>query len=245
MLIVSTFMMLVLSAITIWLMRKMQVFNISDFSYGKMGKNLFLACVGGVLLFIGLLFIFVMLPENRFLAPNPSDFLIVALSQLLGVSVFEEVLYRGFVLKILLKKMRHSKKGMINACVVSSVIFGLAHITNLFAIIIRSGHLSVGVVLPIISQIIYATAFGLLTVALFLRSGTLWIPILIHGVGNIAVQAFVSYTSHDRILQIFQDPAVWSIPEFIMNTLASAIPLLIAGLLLLRKVNPDEIRNYN
>jgi len=236
-------MKLVLSAIVIWLMRKLQVFNIRDFGYGKMGKSLFLTCVGVVFLIISLLFIFVMLPENRFLAPNPSDFLIVALSQLLGVGVFEEVLFRGFVLKILLKKMGHSKTGMLNACIVSSVIFGLTHISNLVAIIIRTGNLSVDVVLPVISQIIFTTAFALLAIALFMRSGTLWMPILIHGVGNLAVQTFASFISRDRILQIFQDPIVMNIPEFIISTLMSTIPLLIAGLLLLRKVDPDDVQN--
>ena len=238
---VFTIVKLVLSVIVIWLMRKMQVFNINDFNFDKTRKGVFLTCVGSVFAIIGLLYIFVQLPENRFIAPNLLDFLIVALSQLIGVGIFEEVLYRGLVLKILLKKLGHSKRGIINACVISSVIFGMVHITNIVDIAINAEHLSVGVILPIVSQIIFATAFGLLVVALFLRSGTLWIPILIHGVGNLVVQTFVAFISRDRILQFVQTPVEMSAPEFIISTLMSTIPLLVAGLVLLRKVKPDEI----
>lgn len=232
---------LVLSGIVIWLMRKMQAFNINDFNFGKMKKGVFLTCVGSVFVIIGLLYIFVQLPENRFIAPNPLDFLILALSQLIGVGIFEEVLYRGLISKILLKKLGHSKRGKINACVISSVIFGMVHITNIIDIAINAEHLSVGVILPVVSQIIFATAFGLLNVALFLRSGTLWIPILIHGVGNLLIQTFVAFISHDRILQFVQTPVEMSVPEFIISTLMSTIPLLVTGLVLLRKVEPDEI----
>lgn len=82
-----------------------------------------------------------------------------------------------------------------------------------------------GIILPVVSQIIFATAFGLLNAALFLRSGTLWIPILIYGGGNLAVQI----------------PVEMSVPEFIISTLMSTIPLLVAELVLLRKVEPDKI----
>jgi len=184
-----------------------------------------------------------MLPGNRFIAPNPSDFLIVALSQLLGVGVFEEVLFRGLVFKILLKKMGHSKRGLLSACAISSVIFGMHHIVNIGSIVINAENLSIGVVFPVISQIIYSTAFGLLAVALFIRSGTLWIPILIHGVGNLVVQTFVAFISREKILHFIETPIVMSVPEFIISTFMSAIPLLVAGLLLLRKVNPDNVQD--
>ena len=236
--IVTTVVKLALSAMIVWLMRKIQVFNTNNFRLGKMGKSLFLICVCATFAIIALLFTFVMLPGNRFISPNPSDFVTVALSQLLGVGVFEEVLFRGLVFGILLKKMGHSKRGLLNACAISSVIFGMYHIVNIDSIVVNAEVLSIGVVYPVISQIIYSTAFGLLAVALFIRSGTLWVPILIHGVGNLVVQTFFAFVSRDRILQFIETPIVMSLPEFIISTLMSTIPLLLAGLLLLRKASP-------
>jgi len=241
--IVTTVVKLALSAMIVWLMRKIQVFNTNNFRLGKMGKSLFLICVCATFAIIALLFTFVMLPGNRFISPNPSDFVIVALSQLLGVGVFEEVLFRGLVFGILLKKMGHSKRGLLKACAISSVIFGMYHIVNIGNIAINAEVLSIGVVYPVISQIIYSTAFGLLAVALFIRSGTLWVPILIHGVGNLVVQTFFAFVSRDRILQFIETPIVMSLPEFIISTLMSTMPLLLAGLLLLRKASPDNVQD--
>lgn len=233
---VFTIAKLMISAIIIWLMQKMEVFDIRDFNFHRIKKVILIICAGSVIAVIGLLFALVHLPKYRFIAPNPSDFLLVAMSQVVGIGIFEEILYRGLIFKILLKNMGDSRRGTIMACIVSSVIFGLVHITNLIDIYKYAGHLSIAVVLPVLSQVVFTTAFGLLNAALFLRLGTLWIPILIHGTGNLATQTFASLLSHDRILQFLQSPASMNIPEFIMSTSVSTVPLLLAGLFLLRDI---------
>lgn len=136
--------------------------------------------------------------------------------------------------------MGNSKRGIIHACVVSSVIFGMVHITNLIEIAQNAGYLSVGLVLPVVSQVIFSAAFGLFAMALYLRFGTLWIPILIHGLGNLAVQTFAAFVSQDRILPFVQTPVEISVPEFVISTLIPAIPLLFAGMVLLKKLRPGE-----
>jgi len=238
---VRTLVWLLLSAIIVWLMRKIQVFSINDFSFGYMGKRKFLAFSGIAFATIGLLFTFTQLPEYRFIAPNPLDFFIAASSQLVGVGIYEEVLFRGLLLKLLLKKMGQSKRGIINACLISSAVFGITHISNIISVVRYAEQLSVSVVLPIISQVIFTSAFGVLAVALFLRSGTLWVPILLHGIGNLAVQIFVALVSRDWILQFVETPIKMSFPEFVLSMLLPTIPFLVAGLLLLRKVKPNEI----
>ena len=237
---VRTLVWLLLSAMAVWLMQKMQVFSIKDFSFGYIGKGKFLAFSGVACAIIGLLFAFTQLPEHRFIAPNPLDFFLAALSQLVGVGIYEEVLFRGLILKILLKKMGQSKRGIINACLISSAIFGISHISNVVGLIGYSEQMSVSVVLPIISQVIFTSAFGLFAVALFMRSGTLWVPILIHGIGNLTVHIFVAYASRDWILQFVETPIEMSFPEFALSTLLPTIPFFVVGLLLLRKVKPNE-----
>ena len=229
-----------LSAIAVRLMRKMQVFSIKDFSFGYMGRRNFLIFSVIAFAIVGLLFAFTRLPEYRFIAPNPLDFFIAALSQLVGVGIYEEVLFRGLMLKILLRKMGQSKSGVIKACLISSAIFGITHISNILGVVRYVEQLSVSVVLPIISQIIFTTAFGVLAVAFFLRCGTLWVPILIHGVGNLTVYVFVALVSRNRILQFIETPIEMGFSEFVINTLLYTIPLFVVGLLLLRKVKPNE-----
>jgi membrane protease YdiL (CAAX protease family) len=223
---------LILSAIVVWLMKKMQVFDIKDFKFREMGKVVHLAWVG-IMFPIGVFFYkFVQLPENSLAIPNMFYLVVVILHPLIGTGLLEEVLFRGLVFKILLKKMRHSKKGIINACLISSAFFGIVHIFNLFA-----GNN----VLSVVETIISAFAFGMFCSAVFLRTRTLWIPILLHGFTNLSHQIFNAISSPVALYQDSLISADISIPKFILENLVGKILYLIAGIVLLRKVKPGEI----
>ena len=147
---------------------------------------------------------------------------------------FEEVLYRGLVLKSLLNKNGHSKRDVMGACVVSSAIFGVLHIVNVFA---------GASVLPTLSQIIHATSTGLFFAAVFLRTKNLWIPILLHGLLNLSVQIFDGLVSPDLLSQNPTPQAGADIIGLLIYTLFITLPILVAALVLLRKVEPDGISN--
>jgi membrane protease YdiL (CAAX protease family) len=218
-----------LSIMVIWLMRKMQVFNINDFEVKSMGKGFLLAWAAIAFPIINFLVSFVQLPENCTITPNIFDLLIVVLHPLIGTGFFEEVLYRGLVLKLLLKKTGSSKKGVINVCIISSIIFGIVHIVNL----------SVSDILPVISTIILAVPLGLFFAALYLRTKTLLWPILGHALVNLSSQIFDAVIFPDTFLHNTQIKTEMDIPQFIISTLWAGIPYLIAGLILLRKVKSE------
>jgi membrane protease YdiL (CAAX protease family) len=215
-----------LSIMVIWLMRKMQVFNIDDFRFKDTGKSFLLAWAAIAFPVINFLVSFAQLPENCTITPNIFYLLIIVLHPLFGTAFFEEVLYRGLVLKLLLKKMGSSKKGVINACIISSAIFGIVHIVNL----------TVSDILPVISTIILAVPLGLFFAALYLRTKTLLWPILGHALANLSSQIFDAVIFSDTFLYNTQIQIEMDIPHFIISTLWAGIPYLIAGLVLLRKV---------
>lgn len=223
---------LMLSGTAVWLMWKLEVFDTNDFKFKGIGKGFRLAWFGFLYIAITFLICFMSIPENSFIAPNVYYLLIVVLHPFIGTGLFEEVLYRGLVLKILLKKIGGSKRGIILACVISSVFFGLLHIGN-----ILSGY----PVLPIVTQMISAIATGLFFAAVFMRTGKLWISIFFHGLLNVSVQIFDAIVSPDALTQNIESQAGADIVGFIINTLFQTLPILIAALILLRKVVPDEI----
>lgn len=90
-------------------------------------------------------------------------------------------------------------------------------------------------ILTITSQIVYATAFGLLFAVLYLRTKTLIVPILLHGLVNLSGQIFNAITLQPDT-QLESD-----ILGVIINTLLVSIPFIITGLVLLKKVKPNEI----
>ena len=224
---------LLLTTLIIWFMRRLQVFSLDDFKTKGMGKGFLLAWVGLVIPIIQFIYVFLETPSDALITPNPLLLIIVILHPLVGTGLFEEVLYRGLILKILLKKMGHSKRGIIKSCIISSAIFGLLHAVNIFAY---------DTILPVIGQIIVAFAIGFFLAVVFLRTGRLWIPIILHAILNLSGQIFTAFIPYELFVEQMQaDVSVADIPEFVFLTLLVAISFLVAGLVLLRKVMPDEI----
>ncbi|MCL2343950.1 MAG: CPBP family intramembrane metalloprotease [Firmicutes bacterium] len=225
---------IILSGIVVWLMRKLGVFDADDFRCKGTGKKLLLAWFGVVYIIVSFFISFMQIPTNGFITPNIAYLIVVILQSFVGTALFEELLFRGLVLKLLLRKMGRAKKGIICACVISSVFFGLSHISNIFA---------GAPVLSTVSQIICAMGVGLFCAAIFVRTGKLWIPILFHGLLDLSAQIFnaIAVVSPDTVSQNTFNPAAANIISFILLTLFTTLPVLIAALILLRKVEPDGV----
>jgi len=222
---------LALTLIIIWLVRKLNVFSTSVFMFKEMGKGFLLAWVGILFAIVVFLMSFLQLPENSMIVPAPFP-LVASVFATLTTGVFEETLVRCLVLGILLRVMSSTKKGILAACVISSIFFGLAHLVNIW---------SVGAVLPAVVQVINATALGLFFAALFLRTGTLWIPIFVHALINLASTIFNAIISPDVLRQMSQTQDESNIIGSIIGVAVIALPFLATGLILLRKVSPDSI----
>lgn len=91
---------------------------------------------------------------------------------MLCVGFLEEIIFRGFLFKVL------AKNNLRLAVIISSVTFGVGHIINLFN---GSGT----ELLSNVCQIIYAAAFGLMTVVIFIKSESLLPCIAAHSIVNV------------------------------------------------------------
>jgi membrane protease YdiL (CAAX protease family) len=96
------------------------------------------------------------------------------------VGFSEELMIRGAVLQAL----RHTVP-IWPAVLLTSVVFGAMHSLNVFI----TGELQ-----PALIQSAAAFLSGLLFIALRLRSGSLWLPILIHALWDFATFTFASAT---------------------------------------------------
>ena len=103
------------------------------------------------------------------------------------VGFLEEVIFRG----LLFKEM--SKDGSVGAIIVSSLTFGIGHIINLF----NGSNMDL---LSNIMQIIYATSAGFMFVMVYLKTDSIIICILTHGLFN-ALSAF-SISSNDITVEV-------------------------------------------
>lgn len=94
-----------------------------------------------------------------------------AVVSMMLVGYIEEMIFRGFLFKGLLKE-----GGTKKAIIIASVTFGVGHIINLFA-----GQAT----LTTLAQICYAIAFGFVVTLVFYKSGSLIPSILVHGLTDV------------------------------------------------------------
>jgi len=106
------------------------------------------------------------------------DNIIVIIFLYMLVGIFEDFLIRGLCLNILLEKYGKTRKGIFLSVVLSSLFFGLIHFINLL-----TGASFQGVLIQVIS----ATCIGIYFSAIYLRSGSVWVPALLHGVYDVVV----------------------------------------------------------
>ena len=143
----------------------------------------------------------------------------------LSVGFMEEIVFRGATLSILLNKWGGSRKQIYWVVLLSNLAFGALHLVNL--VMGRRTLLSTG------AQVLYGTFFGVFFAACFLRNKSIWPVIFGHALfdlcGNFSDIA-VGSQSFDQVMDL-----TWQ--NALVTTLIT-LPLLVYGLVLLRKVEP-------
>ncbi|TQV85408.1 CPBP family intramembrane glutamic endopeptidase [Aliikangiella coralliicola] len=87
---------------------------------------------------------------------------------------FEEVLMRGLCFYILVKAWGATKKGVFLAAIFQAVIFGLAHLGNLYNM----------PALDVFAQVVFATLIGVGFAGLVYLTKSLWPAIIVHSLIN-------------------------------------------------------------
>lgn len=145
----------------------------------------------------------------------------------LSIGFGEEVMGRGVVLNVMLQKWGRNRRGIYLAVLISSALFGAAHIFNLI-----TGRLQL---LANLNQIIYSFAFGVVFAACFLRNNSIWPVIIMH-----AAVDFAGGLRHIALEGANPIPIANNTASDIVVSLMISLPLFLYGLFILRKVTPFE-----
>ncbi|MGE5397581.1 MAG: lysostaphin resistance A-like protein [Chitinophagales bacterium] len=144
----------------------------------------------------------------------------------LSTGFYEEILFRGVTLTVMVRRWGAGKSGLYLAAVLSSVMFGGLHIISLFL-----GRISL---MASVTQVLYATFIGTFFAACVLRNKSIWPAIFFHALFNICSDwSAISIGSHfgqiSNINNTFADA---------LSTILVFLPFFIYGLFILRKVQP-------
>ncbi len=104
---------------------------------------------------------------------------VYAVISMLLIGFIEEMIFRGFLFRAILKKDPAPV-----AITISAVTFGIGHLVNLLA--------GQGGIESLI-QVFFAIAWGYLFTFVFYKSGSLWVCILVHGL----VDVFSKFAAHE------------------------------------------------
>ena len=138
------------------------------------------------------------------------------------VSLCEEILFRGVLLYSLVRAWGNTKRGMIGSVLLTSLIFAVLHMTNVFSYGVS---LSSALLLTLETCLI-AIWWG----ALVLQGKSIWIVVMLHLVGNAVIP-----------VQSLTAPMVEPEISAIIQILLFSIPLGVLGIILLMKAAPQPI----
>ena len=142
------------------------------------------------------------------------------------VGVAEEFLFRGVVAETLLEHFGTSRGGIWKACLLSGVLFGCAHLSNLFT----------SAPLGVLMQCVFATSLGVLYGAIYFRTGNLWVTVFLHGGMDILSMLMGGLYGTETVAE--------SVSGYDITMLSSVLVYLIPAAFLLRKKKIGEVRFY-
>lgn len=142
------------------------------------------------------------------------------------VGAAEEILFRGVIAQTLLEHYGTSQKGIWKACLVSGVLFGAAHLSNL------GGSATFGVLM----QCVFAAALGTLFAAVYFRTGNLWVLIFLHAAMDIVSMLIGGLYGTTTVAE--------SVSSYDASMLLSIAVYLIPTIFLLRRSRLKEVRLY-
>lgn len=163
-------------------------------------------------------------PENTPLLPLGR--ILTFLLSMMMVGVAEEFAFRGVIAQTLLEHYGTSRSGIWKACIVSGLLFGAAHLTNIL------GSAPFGVLM----QCLFAAALGTLFAAIYFRTGNIWVTVFLHGMMDISSMLIGGLYGTTTLAE--------SVSGYDLSMLYSVALYLIPMAFLLRKKKLPEVQLY-
>ena len=142
------------------------------------------------------------------------------------VGVAEELVFRGIIAQTLLERYGTARAGVWKACLISGVLFGAAHLSNMI------GSAPFGVLM----QCVFAASLGVMLAAVYFRTGNLWVTVFLHGAMDIASMLIGGLYGTTTLSE--------SVSGYDASMLLTVVVYLLPVAFLLRKKKLPEVQLY-
>ena len=165
--------------------------------------------------------------EKPDLPLKPAGQIVTFFAGMMMVGVAEEFIFRGVIAQTLLEHYGTSRRGVWTACILSGILFGGAHLTNLLA----------SAPLGVLMQCVFAASLGTLFAAIYFRTGNIWVTVFLHGCMDITSMLIGGLYGTTTVAD--------SVSTYDISMLASLAVYLIPAAFLLRKSRLGEVELYS
>ena len=158
-------------------------------------------------------------------------FIVVFLAALfLGAGIGEEFVFRGIIMNFVRSAAGNdSRKGLLTGMTLSSVIFGLGHLSNLQGSSDVTGT---------IGQVIYAMGIGFYLAAIYARTKNIWFNVVLHFFVDLSALLNTIFTNSEVTISevIGGDPLMVILRSVLIGAVFGAM-----GLFIVRKSKMPEL----
>ena len=163
-------------------------------------------------------------PDNAQLLPAFQIFCFLLNMTLVGLA--EEFVFRGVIAQTLLEHYGTSRGGIWKACILSGLLFGFSHLSNLVS----------SAAFGVLMQCVFAASLGTLFAAIYFRTGNLWVTVFLHAAMDITSLIIGGLYGTEGVAE--------SISSYDASMLISLLVYLIPTVFLLRKKKIGEVQLY-
>jgi len=152
------------------------------------------------------------------------DLVLLFATDSLMIGIFEELAFRGVLFPAMLEKRRGTRKEILLTTALSSAVFGLIHLVNLFE------GAGVG---PTVLQVGYSFLIGGMCAIVLLKTGNLLWCILLHAI----------YDFCGQLIPTVGAGALWDTPTVIITAILG-VAVLVWMLTVFFRITPESIPNF-
>lgn len=171
-------------------------------------------------------------PEISFVKALPR--LIFAFVCNMGTGMFEESMLRGTLFNSFRYRFGESRKGIVKAILISSIVFGLLHFSNLISSPTR--------VIATISQVIYAIAIGCCLACVYYITDSIWVVSVLHGLIDFTSEFWDCFINSDTGLAVQKATEDITLSEGIYAVSVTVVCAVIAFIQLRREFGKRKMK---
>ena len=155
----------------------------------------------------------------------------------LSRALFEEILFRGIIFGVILSKYYDSKNGVMKSVIISGLIFGLAHIVNIWT----QPHVSARGTL---NQVYAATCLGAMYCAIYLRTRSIIVLGLLHFISNFFAGIEELAGSEIVVESVSRDRTIIEIIASNVLTIVIFGSSLLIGIYIVKRTEREEVEEF-